>query len=113
MPGKSEKETYMSKHQERGRDGLSEQQTQNLTATSLASARNAERAAGGQEVAESSAVDAAQAANGGTEGAPPSNTAPDNCNGGEGFFKALRWGVDSLYLSYPGELSKERDAQLK
>lgn len=102
----------MSKHQERGRDGLSEQQTQNLTATSLASARNAERAAGGQEVAESSAVDAAQAANGGTEGAPPSNTAPDNCNSGEDGFKALRWGVDSLYLSYPGELSRESDKQL-
>ena len=38
-------------------------------------------------------------------GAPPSNTAPYNCN--DGYFKALRWGVDSLYLSYPGELSRE------
>ena len=44
-------------------------------------------------------------------GAPPSNTAPDNCN--DGYFKALRWGVDSLYLSYPGELSRESDARLK
>ncbi len=113
MPGRSEKETDMSKHQEQDRNGLSEPQTQNLTATSLASARNAERAAGGQEVAESSAVDAAQAANGGTEGAPPSNTAPYNCNSGEEWFKALRWGVDSLYLSYPGELSLESDNRLK
>ena len=48
------------------------------------------------------------------EGAPPSNTAPYNCNPGDGFlFKALRWGVDSLYLSYPGELSRESDARLK
>jgi hypothetical protein len=36
------------------------------------------------------------------QGAPPSNTAPDNCN--EPYFKPLRWGVDSLYLSYVGEL---------
>lgn len=35
-------------------------------------------------------------------GAPPSNTAPNTCNGE--YFKALRWGVDSLYLTYPGEL---------
>ena len=57
-------------------------------------------AGGGQEVAESLA-----------SGAPPSNTAPGNCN--DGNFKALRWGVDSLYLSYPGELSRESDARLK
>lgn len=77
-------------------------QTQNPTATSLASARTARdaRADGGQEVAEPA-----------FEGAPPSNTAPYNCN--EGYFKALRWGVDSLYLSYPGELSRESDARLK
>ena len=105
MPGKSEKETDMSKHQENGRDGLSEQQPQNLTATSLAAARTARdaRADGGQEVAEPA-----------FEGAPPSNTAPYNCNPGDGFFyKALRWGIDSLYLSYPGELSRESDARLK
>lgn len=45
-----------------------------------------------------------------SEGAPPSNTAPDNSN--QPFFKALRWGVDSLYLSYPGELSSRAEAQL-
>ena len=73
-------------------------QPQNPTATSLAPARcGASRAGGGQEAAESLA-----------SGAPPSNTAPDNCN--DGYFKALRWGVDSLYLSYPGELSREADA---
>lgn len=43
--------------------------------------------------------------------APPSNTASSNCN--NGFFKALRWGVDSLYLSYPGELSPEMNGELK
>ena len=93
MPGKFRKETDMKKLQ-----------AQNPTATSLSAARTARdaRADGRQEVEEPLA-----------SGAPPSNTAPDNCNGGEGFFKALRWGVDSLYLSYPGELSKERDAQLK
>ena len=41
---------------------------------------------------------------GGT-GAPPSNTAPDNCKFS---FQALRWGIDSLYLSYPGELDTDQ-----
>jgi hypothetical protein len=48
--------------------------------------------------------------NGGGTGAPPSNTAPDNCNPGP---YLLRWGIDSLYLSYPGQLSDERDAELR
>ena len=75
---------------------------QNPTATSLATARTAPlaQAGGGQEAAESLA-----------SGAPPSNTAPDNCN--TPYFQALRWGVDSLYLSYPGELSRERDDEFK
>jgi hypothetical protein len=38
---------------------------------------------------------------GGT-GAAPSNTAPDNSIG---LTQPLRWGIDSLYLSYPGHLS--------
>lgn len=38
----------------------------------------------------------------GVEPIPPSNTIGDNCN--PEYFKALRWGVDSLYLSYTGEL---------
>ncbi|WP_310448705.1 hypothetical protein [Sulfuritalea sp.] len=51
-------------------------------------ARSAQRAAGG---------------GGGAElDAQPSNTASNNCN--PEYFKALRWGIDSLYLSYPGEL---------
>lgn len=45
------------------------------------------------------------------EDATPSNTASSNCN--SGYFKPLRWGVDSLYLSYPGELSSEMDKELK
>ena len=47
------------------------------------------------------------------KGAPPSNTAPYNCNSGGTWFKALRWGVDSLYLSYPGELTRDADLRLK
>jgi hypothetical protein len=42
--------------------------------------------------------------------APPSNTASDKCN--LGFFKSLRWGVDSLYLSYPGTLADGVDKRL-
>jgi hypothetical protein len=37
--------------------------------------------------------------------AAPSNTASNNCNGEEIKFVPLRWGVDSLYLSYPGMLA--------
>ncbi len=92
----------MSKHQENGRKGLPSQQAQNSAATSRSPARTARdaRADGDREVAEP-----------GDAGAPPTNRAPDNCN--DGYFKALRWGVDSLYLSYPGELSKEADERLK
>lgn len=47
-------------------------------------------------------------------GTPPSNTVPYNCN--NEYFKLLRIGVDSLYLSYQGELFpevKERLTKLK
>lgn len=37
--------------------------------------------------------------------AVPSNTASNNCNLNELGFIPLRWGVDSLYLSYPGMLA--------
>lgn len=49
-----------------------------------------------------------------SEGTPPSNTVPYNCN--NEYFKLLRFGVDSLYLSYQGELFpevKERLVKLK
>jgi hypothetical protein len=54
----------------------------------------------------------------GTLGATPSNTAPDNSKQNRNqevapFFQALRWGVDSLYLSYPGQLSEAVDADLR
>lgn len=45
-------------------------------------------------------------------GAPPCNTAPDTCIGGHPF-RVLRTGVDSLYLSYPGQLSKTWEARLR
>uniref|UniRef100_E6PTM2 Replication initiation factor n=1 Tax=mine drainage metagenome TaxID=410659 RepID=E6PTM2_9ZZZZ len=51
----------------------------------------------------------ADAGRGGT-GAPPSNTAPDNCNFK---YQPLRWGIDSLYLSYPGELHLDREQELR
>src|SRR5688572_25021181 len=52
----------------------------------------------------------AHARNGGGTGAPPSNTAPDNSNPS---FRLLRWGIDSLYLSYPGELAEGVKANLR
>ena len=46
----------------------------------------------------------------GIPGAPPSNTAPYNCNF---TYQPLRWGIDSLYLSYPGKLSDSRAFELR
>lgn len=40
-----------------------------------------------------------------------SNTVSNNCN--TPYFKLLRFGVDSLYLSYPGELFSDVDDELK
>ena len=42
-------------------------------------------------------------------GAMPSNTAPHSCKPVE---KILRWGVDSLYLSFTGELHEEVEDKL-
>lgn len=44
--------------------------------------------------------------------AVPSNTAINNCNSLSGVVKFLRWGVDSLYLSYQGNLHSEINQQL-
>lgn len=46
-------------------------------------------------------------------GAPPSNTAPANYTQGPGTFHLLRLGVDSLYLSYPGELASQWEQRLE
>lgn len=51
----------------------------------------------------------AGAGRGGT-GAAPRNTAPDTSNFR---YQPLRWGIDSLYLSYPGALDPERDRELR
>jgi len=40
-----------------------------------------------------------------------SNTVSNNSN--SEYFKAIRWGVDSLYVSYPGEIFPDADAKLK
>lgn len=92
----------MSPKHHSGRDSQAQHQEQQSTATSRSPARTARdaRADGDREVAEPA-----------SKGAPPTNRAPYNCN--DGYFKALRWGVDSLYLSYPGELSRETDERLK
>ena len=77
------------------------QQELTSAATSLTSDRcGASRAVGGQKVAEPRRSDALA-----------SNTASDNSN--IPFFKPLRWGVDSLYLSYPGTLSDKTLDRLK
>lgn len=44
------------------------------------------------------------------KGVPPTNRTP--CNYNAETFKALRYGVDSLYVSYPGVLSEEWDSKL-
>ena len=67
-----------------------------------------------QEFNQAAVVSGGRAAHGGNDGgtgAPPSNTAPDNSN--PVFFQPLRWGIDSLYLSYPGELSPEIATKLR
>jgi hypothetical protein len=51
-------------------------------------------------------------------GAPPSNTAPANCiltpnTPPSPSFQLLRFGIDSLYLSYPGTLSHEWERDLE
>ena len=46
-----------------------------------------------------------------SQGTPLSNTVPNNCN--PEYFKLLRIGVDSLYLSYPGEILPAIDDKLK
>lgn len=43
--------------------------------------------------------------------ATPPNRASNNSN--PYFFQPLRWGVDSLYLSYPGQLSESVDTELR
>ena len=45
--------------------------------------------------------------------ATPSNTASNNCNLKELGFIPLRWGVDSLYLSYPGMLADSVNRKLE
>jgi hypothetical protein len=50
----------------------------------------------------------------GSLGPRPSNTGPNNSIGREPpYFHALRWGVDSLYLSYKGKITLEAEIKLK
>lgn len=58
----------------------------------------------------SAAAPASESGSEGISGAPPGNTAPDNSNF---IYQPLRWGIDSLYLSYPGSLSESRLDQLR
>jgi hypothetical protein len=45
-----------------------------------------------------------------SKGAPPSNTAPPNCNN---WSRLIRCGVDSLYVSHKGVLTEDRDMELR
>ena len=47
------------------------------------------------------------------KGAPPSNTAPTNDISQELDLKILRYAVDSLYISYQGELSDDLESRLR
>ncbi len=84
--------------------GLSEQQPQNLTATSLAAARTARdaRADGGQKWRNLS-----------LRVRPLVTQHPITAIQDKNGSKPFAGGVDSLYLSYPGELSRESDLRLK
>ncbi len=73
------------------------------TSASLAAWRDGE--------VESDLPDALHLSETSSQGTPPSNTVPNNCN--SEYFKLLRFGVDSLYLSYPGELLPVVDDKLK
>lgn len=75
----------------------------------------------GEAAAEAHGVGAPQgrgphARSGGTPdagSAPASNTALANCTDEDGDTLVLRAGVDSLYLSYPGQLRSDRESQLE
>lgn len=75
--------------------------------------RSHKAAWGTQRRAQAASVSDARGArdgNGGGTGAPPSNTAPENSNPS---FQPLRWGIDSLYLSYPGALAESVKSNLR
>jgi hypothetical protein len=76
---------------------LSHPIARNEPASARPSARGAQRPAGSRVGVE--------------QDAPPSNTASYNCN--SQYFKPLQWGIDSLYLSYQGELFPEIETRLK
>ncbi|MGZ5052169.1 MAG: hypothetical protein ACXWAS_14030 [Methylobacter sp.] len=66
-------------------------------------------APGGGNIEAGTVVEAAK-----DSGAPPSNTAPANCITEDDYpIQVLRSGIDSLYLSYPGELSFTRSLELE
>lgn len=100
---------------DRKRIQVASQQEQTSTASAPASARTAPqaRADGGRNEAEQDCG----------KDAPPTNRASNNCNDGGvrrpddqiavPYFQLLRFGVDSLYLSYPGELYPEVLDRLK
>lgn len=77
-------------------DSVSVSQQSKITVSSPTAAP-AQRVGGGSDAAK--------------EDAPPSNTASYKCN--QEYFKALRWGVDSLYLSVKGKLFPEVLVRLK
>jgi hypothetical protein len=58
----------------------------------------------------SATVDALLSPANALEGTPPCNTVPSNYN--PKTFKSLRYGIDSLYVSYPGVIAEDWDKKL-
>ncbi|SFK69481.1 hypothetical protein SAMN05216302_101286 [Nitrosomonas aestuarii] len=91
-------------------DDLTSKQTR--TAEALQCTTSASEVVQCNSEVESDLTDALHQSESSPQGTPPSNTVPNNCNNTE-YFKLLRFGVDSLYLSYPGEILPEVDDELK
>ncbi len=64
-----------------------------------------------REQSESTSLSRARSPISSSKGTPSSNTVPSNCNN-QYKTKILRNGIDSLYLSYQGELSQEGSIKL-
>lgn len=96
---------------------MSKQSAFNQTCTVLGEFETPARSAsadGRHEVAQcgqaNATVDAPPSLAKTAEGTPPSNTVPLNYN--QNTFKALRYGIDSLYVSYPGVIAEDWDKKL-
>jgi len=94
-------ELYMQSHDQHDSGKPSDQSllTQTAAAEELTARTHAERAPDGQVFGEVE------------QDTPPTNRVSNKYN--PGFFRAFRWGVDSLYLSFSGELHSQQETDLK